>query len=965
MLNLSVPVTNSFDVKDNQLCSKLKICFSNVDTLSNKVAELEAFLATEKPVIMGLCEIFPKFSYDKTNIADLKFDDYDLLSPGTHGDRGVAILTHKSLKATSVNRLNTIKFKENVWCEIVLNGNDKLLIGMIYRSPTSSGDNNLLLNELINSAVKLKYSHFLLMGDFNYRNINWMSCESNSAVNHPATQFVECTKSNYIYQHIKEPTRYRDGQNPSCLDLVLTNEDSMISQESININPPLGKSDHSIVSFEYVCYYEEEDTSEEKFQYFKGNYANLRETLSGINWEEKLKNKTVEQMWDVFKNCLLEEISNNIPKKSMKNKFMKSPLWMDKNAKLAVIKKDRAWKKYKYSRSLLNYNNYSSVRNNCTSTVRQSKRSYEMKIATESNVNNKSFWKYVNSKRKTRDGIGDLKKDDDTLVTDNIDKADVLNNFFSSVFVKSDDFDEDRLENDIGSRLDDINITLEEVEKVLNGLKPDKSPGPDNLHPKVLYESRKEICVPLFMIFNQSIQEGNIPNDWRKAIVVPIFKKGSKKEPSNYRPVSLTSVVCKLCESLIRKNVMNYMLQNHLFSDNQYGFRPGRSCVIQLLEILDEWTKLLDIGNPVEIVYLDFSKAFDTVSHERLLFKLYKLGIRGSVLSWIKNFLIDREQCVRVGTNISSWSKVISGVPQGSGLGPVLFLCFINDLPNVVDGMVKIFADDTKLYTVSKEENCEALQKDLDNLCDWSDKWKLSFNSKKCKVLHVGNNNPHYRYTMTDSDGYHSYIESVDSEKDLGVTFDTKLNFDVHITNIVNKAQRNLGIIHRSFEYMDKPMLLTLYKSIVRPVLEYGSCVWSPHLSKDIKRIEGIQRRATKLIPDLEELPYIDRMKSLGLPTLEYRRDRADMIQIYKSIHNLDELKWDNMFSLSTGGLRGHNLKFIKMKSHNNIRFNTFSQRSVNLWNKLTCETVNASSINVFKSLLNKEDWNDKKFHPS
>ena len=310
------------------------------------------------------------------------------------------------------------------------------------------------------------------------------------------------------------------------------------------------------------------------------------------------------------------------------------------------------------------------------------------------------------------------------------------------------------MENAIDSRLDKITVTLEEVEKALIGLKPDKSPGPDNLHPKVLYETRKEICVPLYMIFIQSIQEGNIPNDWQKAIVVPIFKKGSKKEPSNYRPVSLTSVVCKLCETLIRKNVMNYMLQNHLFSDDQYGFRPGRSCVVQLLEILDEWTKLLDNGNPVDIVYLDFSKAFDTVSHERLLFKLHKLGIRGSVLNWIKSFLTDREQCVRVGTNTSSWSEVISGVPQGSVLGPVLFLCFINDQPNVVEGIVKIFADDTKLYAcVSKEEKCEALQKDLDNLCNWSEWWKLSFNSKKCKVLHVGNNNPHYRYTMTDSDG--------------------------------------------------------------------------------------------------------------------------------------------------------------------------------------------------------------------
>ena len=259
---------------------------------------------------------------------------------------------------------------------------------------------------------------------------------------------------------------------------------------------------------------------------------------------------------------------------------------------------------------------------------------------------------------------------------------------------------------------------------------------------------------------------------------------------------------------------------------------------------------------------MDFSKAFDRASHDHLIHKLHKLGIRGTALDWIRNFLTNRTQCVRVGSSMSSWTEVVSGVPQGSVVGPILFLCFINDLPNVVTGIVKIFADDTKLFSqVPETEYCEQLQSDLDNLCNWSDEWKLSFNAKKCKVLHIGSKNEHFRYTMKDTDGNYSYIDPVPFEKDLGVTFDENLNFDQHITNITNKAQRVLGLIHRSFEYLDKDMFLPLYKSLIRPTLEYGSCVWSPYLKKDIKRIEDIQRRATRLVPSVSHLPYEQRLK--------------------------------------------------------------------------------------------------------
>ncbi len=241
------------------------------------------------------------------------------------------------------------------------------------------------------------------------------------------------------------------------------------------------------------------------------------------------------------------------------------------------------------------------------------------------------------------------------------------------------------------------------------------------------------------------------------------------------------------------------------------------------------------------------------------------------------------------------------------------FYVFINDLPETVSGLIKIFADDSKIFSnVLNEELCSKLQDDLDKLCDWSNKWKLRFNATKCKVLHMGHNNENHRYIMLDKDNNYVALTSVDEEKDLGVTFEQNLKFERHITNCVNKAQRTVGLIRRSFDYMDSDMFLVLYKSLVRPILEYSTCVWSPYLMKDIRRLERIQRRATKLVHNISHLEYTDRLKKLGIPTLEYRRKRSDLIQVFKAIHGLDDMKWQDMFTLSTNKTRGHSLNIYK-----------------------------------------------------
>ncbi|KAK3084777.1 hypothetical protein FSP39_018740 [Pinctada imbricata] len=404
------------------------------------------------------------------------------------------------------------------------------------------------------------------------------------------------------------------------------------------------------------------------------------------------------------------------------------------------------------------------------------------------------------------------------------------------------------------------------------------------------------------------------------------------------------------------------METNNLFTKHQYGFRKGYSCATQLIGVIDEWTRLLDNRDEIDVIYLDFQKAFDTVPHARLLNKLYAYGIRGKVHAWLKEYLNQRKQRVILNGEKSGWAEVTSGIPQGTVLGPILFLIYINDLPEVVTNAVKLFADDTKLYGKSNNnQDHSSLQQDICNLLDWSDRWQLKFNPQKCKHMHLGGLSLPDAYMMGDV-----RIEPTTVEKDLGIQIDNKLKFIEHIHLSVKTANQRLGIIRRNFHYLDKESFTTLYKSIVRPHLEYASSAWSTVNKREAALIENTQRRATKLIKDISHLPYTQRMKILGIPSLEYRRIRCDMIQVFKYVKGIDVVDENLLTPSENTRTRGNKYKLAKPHCRLNIRKFSFVPRIVNVWNSLPDHVVDSPNINIFKSRLNTH-WKDQniKFNPS
>ena len=444
---------------------------------------------------------------------------------------------------------------------------------------------------------------------------------------------------------------------------------------------------------------------------------------------------------------------------------------------------------------------------------------------------------------------------------------------------------------------------------------------------------------------------------WKQAIVKPLFKKGSKKCPKNYRPVSLTSVCCKTLERIVRDSLVNHLEGNKLISNNQHGFRSGRSCVTQLLEIIEIWSDLLDNGLPIDCLYLDFAKAFDKVPHVRLVRKIEAHGIKGDLLKWLHDFLDNRSQHVVINNISSNSRKVSSGIPQGSVLGPILFLLYINDISQDIESHIKLFADDTKIFrAISSISDNTALQADIDRLLLWSKKWQLPFNIEKCKIIHYGRDNITANYKM-----YNNTVFSEETEKDLGILFDCNLKFSAHVRTIVAKANSRVGLLRRNFSNLSPPIFLPLYKALIRPLLEYGSVVWSPILKGDQDQIEKVQQRATKLVKTISHLPYSDRLRHLKLDSLKYRRRRADLIQVYRIIYEVDKIDTNDFFTLSENHrTRGHQKKLLKLRANTSLRLNSFSMRIVNDWNNLSEATIKSVSINAFKTAL-KNEWSS---HP-
>ena len=878
---------------------------------------------------------------------------------------GCALYIRNNLKSYACKEMENMPGDDSIWCWVKPTNDTKLLVGSIYRSPSSSDTNNQnIMNQIKRACELIDKSRILLMGDFNLKEIHWTENCAEGDINSFPHKFHELIKDCFLHQHVTEPTRFRADQRPSILDLVFTKEEEDI--KNIEVFAPLGKSDHGMVVFDFICKWKSNQNLIPRRLYFKGNYEEMNKRINETNWVALFEGKNIHEKWKIFKEKIEEIAEACIP---MSKPMRRYAPWMNRKVVQAQKKKYFSWKRYMENRSSIRWREYVKERNKYSTLERDERRKYERDLAEKIKEDTRPFFKYVNSKLTVRPEISALIDENGQTVFDVKEMCNISNKYFHSVFNKpSNNSELPEMEQICDEDIESIDVTAELVKKKLEKVNKFKACGPDNMHPHILNATASSICVPLSLIYKDSLQSGETPVDWRVANVTPIFKKGNRCDPANYRPVSLTSQVCKVLEAIVKERVFEHLIKHKLLSEEQHGFREGRSCLSNLLTTLEDWTDILDKRDCVDVAYLDFRKAFDLVSHDHLLLKLNKYGINGQIGNWIKAFLSNRKQKVVIRGVESEELEVLSGVPQGSVLGPILFLVFINDLPKCVECPVCLFADDSKIYCRVQNSNNvkpelsrahEKLQKDLNELHEWAKKWKMSFNTDKCKVMHLGYGNAKQEYTLDGT----LLLEST-GEKDLGVLIDNELSFSKHIRGIVAKANKMLGLIKISFESLeendDVKMFSNLYNTLIRPLLEYCVQAWSPRQKKEIEILENVQRRATKLVRQYKHLEYADRLKKLNLTTLEERRQRGDMILTYRLLNGLEDIDYRKFFTLQDShyNLRRHSKTLKKEASRLNIRSSYFSRRIVNKWNSLTEYEISAPSTSAFKSRYDKLEKN-------
>ena len=829
-------------------------------------------------------------------------------------------------------------------------GGEELKIVLVYRppaipgSPGDGGNTERLCNLLRGLGGRV-----LVVGDFNLPQTDWdrgwSSCAGEMMV-------VDTMEDLFWHQLVRGPT-HRLG---NTLDLCMTSSLELVA--GVEVTAPLGGSDHNGLEVSFVGMDADKTTKEQVPDWAKANMQEMRVRLGNVDWEQEFGEMGGEECMEKFYSVVDKVTKECVPMKL--RRVGKKPLWMTSIIMRMLRKKRRLWRAYTnegyYGQDYRDFLAYKEVQKEIKREIKKAKRKVEKDLAKKAKKNPKMFYAYLKSKTSNRVGVGPL-RGEDGLVSDDKEMAGILNAQYSSVFTSEDltNMPEPETLYTGDDPLTDVRFEVGEVEKKLKNIKASGAPGPDRLWSKVLHDMADVLAGPLAIIYNRLMEEGRVPVVWRMANVCPIFKKGAKGDPANYRPVSLTCVVGKVMESLIRDKIVEHLERNSLIRPSQHGFMAGKSTATNLLVYMEALTRLIDESHTVDVLYLDFAKALDKVPHKRLLEKCRGLGLGGRVLEWIRVWLEDRKQRVVLNGEASEWAGVLSGVPQGSVLGPTLFLIFINDIDMAVDVTNSIllkFADDTKVARVVESQEHQAeLQMTIDRLVEWSREWQMLFNSEKCHIMHLGANNNNFEYTMGGR-----VLEAVEFEKDVGVIVHRSLKPTMQCAQAANRANAILGQLSRAVSYRDKVTFMKLYKVYVRPHLEYAVVSWSPWSVGDKELLEKVQRRAVGMVSNLRGRTYEARLAELDMTTLADRRERGDMITTYKIMSGKEKVEPGVFFDMMAEGAGprtraatgAHNIRARGYRL--DIRKNSFSLRVPALWNSLPDSLRKVGTVLEFKT---------------
>lgn len=850
-----------------------------------------------------------------------------------HG--GVAIFYKSDYNVLLVESKSWGGFIELISVKIKVDVRDPILVILVYRSGNASMQDNQNLYNCLYDLTSIPIETILL-GDFNFPSINWAL---ETAGDNPSMEFLTLTQELSLHQLVTNATRLNN-----ILDLVLSSNEFLIL--GVTVKDSFSESDHSSIRFSLNI-----ETVEipKSFRLYKsGDYEGMNDFIAGIDWCGLFSDCiSIDDYWGVFSNILDHAISTYVPLVNRPKCKKLTPVVRE-----TYMLKSKAYRKFKNIPSEASKTAYKNLSRNLRSVIRKDAVKSENEV-----LNSRSLTKFFDFVKSQINSVAKVP----CIVSGGIDvytpfdRACCFNSQFYSVFTRDNGILPD-FPLQTTNELSDVVVSSDMVRSILKKLPNKTSCGPDNIPSIVLKNLADHINEPLAQIFRKSLNDGVLPKQWLISHITPIYKrKGPVNIPCNYRPISLTSTSSKVFETIIKNELVRFLDTNSLITTNQHGFRKDKSTVTNLLDILNNFTEALDSRKVVHSAYLDFAKAFDTVSHEKLFHKLKQFGIRGKLLKWFRSFLENRTQFVKIEGVLSDPKPIISGVPQGTILGPVLFIIFINDLVNCVKHCkISMYADDAKIYlVVGRGVGIADLLEDLNRVMDWANVWQLQLAVAKCVVLIIGSPDRVYEYSIGDLQ-----LDSVTHYKDLGIIISSDLKSSLHCRAISKKAYFISSRIFKAFNCRGREFLVKMFCTFVRPILEYNSSLWSPCYLQDIDTVERVQRSFTKRIPGFQHLSYSDRLRILNLHSLEYRRIVFDLVLVYKILHGLINVEANNFFVYSTyHSTRSNNQKLKYPKWNLNAKKHFFTYRVIEIWNKLPCTTVNARTLTLFKNKLKSHDF--------